>query len=214
MADDTVLAASAVERRRLADLLETLTPVQLATPSLCGDWDVRAVAAHLVSALAPRPRDLLAALLHSRGRLHRANAEHAVRVARRPFPELVAELRSRADSRLAPPVVGPRGPLTDVLVHTGDIAVPLGLPHQPAADAVRLALAFVTTGRPIGFVRRGRLAGLELVADDLGWSWGAGPEVAGRGIDLLMAACGRAALLDRLHGPGVEVLRGRTAEVR
>jgi hypothetical protein len=32
--------------------------------------------------------------------------------------------------------------------------------------------------------------------DDLDGSWGEGEPVEGRGIDLLMAACGRAALLD------------------
>jgi hypothetical protein len=135
----------------------------------------------------------------------------ARRAAGRPASDLVAELRRRAGSRTAPPVTGPRAPLTDVLVHAGDIRLPLGLPHEPAADGVRAALDFVTTGRPVGFMPRGRLAGLRLVAEDLDRSWGEGEEVGGRGIDLLMAACGRPAALERLHGPGADLLTRRLA---
>ncbi|HEU0101633.1 MAG TPA: maleylpyruvate isomerase family mycothiol-dependent enzyme [Mycobacteriales bacterium] len=200
---DTVFAASAAGRRALADLLDTLDEGQLATPSLCGLWDVRTVAAHLCAAVTPSPVGFVLALLKSGGRPHRANDAYARTVAQRPFPELVQQLRQHAGSRFSPPVVGPRGPLTDVLVHTGDITVPLGLAYDPPAGHVRIALDFVTAGRPIGFVPRGRLAGLELVADDLGWSWGSGPRVSGRGVDLLMAACGRSALVPALTGPGV-----------
>jgi hypothetical protein len=99
--------------------------------------------------------------------------------------------------------------LTDALVHAGDMTVPLGLPHDPAADHVRMALDFVTGGRPIGFVPRGRLTGIRLVADDLDGEWGEGEPVAGRGIDLLMAACGRAALLEKLRGVGAVTLAAR-----
>ncbi len=206
---DDVFAASAAERRALADTLDRLDDAQLATPSLCGGWDVRTVAAHLASAVLPSKGAFLVALLRSGFRPHVANDHEARRVAARPFPEVVHALRANADSRFAPPVVGARGPLTDALVHGADVCVPLGLPHHPAGDHVRLALDFVTSGRPVGFVPRGRLLGLELVADDLGWSWGAGDRVAGRGIDVLAAACGRTAVLDRLLGPGCTPLRRR-----
>jgi hypothetical protein len=88
--------------------------------------------------------------------------------------------------------------------------LPLALAYDPGRCAVRTALDFVTTGRPIGFVSRGRLHGLRLVATDLDWSWGAGPSTSGRGIDLLMAACGRAPVMDRLHGPGADQLCQRS----
>lgn len=122
--------------------------------------------------------------------------------------ETVSLLRERANSRFTPPLTGPRAPLTDVLVHEGDMRVALGLPHNPEAPAVRISLD-VTTGRPVGFVPRGRLRGLRLTATDLDWSWGNGVEAVGRGIDLLMAACGRSAVLSQLHGPGRELLAGR-----
>jgi hypothetical protein len=74
---------------------------------------------------------------------------------------------------------------------------------------VRLALEFVTTGRPVGFVPKGRLDKLRLVCDDVKWSWGSGAAISGRGIDVLMAACGRSAVIDRLSGLGVAVLSER-----
>lgn len=209
MTSETVFAASAVERRAVADLITDLDDGQLATPSLCAGWDVRTVAAHLASAVAPSGRTFLVAVLRSGGNLHRANDAVARREARRPVADLARTLRTHAGSRFAPPVTGPRGPLTDVLVHAGDMRLPLGLPHEPAVTHVRLALDFVTQGRPVGFVPRRRLQGLRLVAEDLDWSSGDGELLSGRGIDLLMASCGRAPVLTRLHGPGGEILRRR-----
>ncbi|WP_345713040.1 maleylpyruvate isomerase family mycothiol-dependent enzyme [Kineococcus glutinatus] len=207
---DAVVAATAAERRRFADLLARLDAAQLAAPSLCAGWDVRTVAGHLVAALDVPLGAFLLAALHRGGRLHRANDDLARRSARRPVAELVAVLRERAENRSAPPVVGLRGPLADVLVHTGDVALPLGLPHDPPPAAVRIALEFATTGRPVGFVRRGALSGLRLVAADCEFAWGGGHEVRGRGIDVLLAACGRAAAASRLQGAGVPLLLRRT----
>jgi len=94
-------------------------------------------------------------------------------------------------------------------VHEGDMRLPLGLALGPDTAAVRTALEFVTTGRPVGFVPRTRLRGLRLVASDLDWSWGDGAEVHGRGIHLLMATCGRAAVLPHLTGAGRSSLENR-----
>jgi hypothetical protein len=44
--------------------------------------------------------------------------------------------------------------------------------------------------------------GVRLVATDLDWSHGNGPEVRGSGEALLMAMAGRPAALDDLDGPG------------
>jgi len=204
-----VFPAVAAGRRSVADLLEGLDEQQLTSPSLCAGWDVRTVGAHLAGAAAPALGTFLVAVMRAGGRVHRANDAAAHRAARRPVAETVARLRQHADNRSAPPVTGPRAPLTDVLVHEGDIRLPLGLAYDPDAAAVRTALEFVTTGRPVGFVPRGRLTGLRLVATNLDWSWGSGPETSGLGVDLLMAACGRTAALPQLEGPGSRLLRER-----
>lgn len=208
-ADDPVLLAAAAQRRGLADLIDSLDDAQLATPSLCAGWDVRTVAGHLVAPLILTPRSLVTALVRARGSLDTANTLMARDVAERPPPELADLLRRHAGSRFAPPVTGPRAPLTDTLVHGGDIRLPLGIAHDPDHDAVRLCLEFVTTGRPVGFLPRGRLRGLRLAATDQDGAWGDGDAVTGRGIDLLMAACGRTATLPGLTGPGAALLAER-----
>jgi uncharacterized protein (TIGR03083 family) len=209
MPDDPVFTAAAEQRRGLADLVESLDEAQLATPSLCAGWDVRTVAGHLVAPLILTPRSLVTTLVRARGSLDTANTLMARDVARRPVSELAALLRQHAGSSFAPPVTGPRGPLTDALVHGGDMRLPLGIPHDPAPAAVRHCLDFVTAGRPIGFLPRGRLRGLRLQAADQDWAWGEGDAVTGRGIDLLMAACGRTATLPALAGPGSALLAER-----
>ncbi|MGY1856045.1 maleylpyruvate isomerase family mycothiol-dependent enzyme [Modestobacter sp. SYSU DS0290] len=212
MQDPDPFVLAAVRRRAVADLIAGLDDAQLATPSLCAGWDVRTVGAHLADAAAPGALGEFARdLVRARGRLHRANDEAARRAGRRPVAETVALLRERADSRFTPPVTGPRAPLTEVLVHEGDMRLPLGLPFAPDPAAVRVALEFVTTGRPVGFVPRGRLRGLRLVATDLDWSAGDGAEVRGRGVDLLLAACGRGAVLPELDGPGRRLLEDRSS---
>ena len=45
---ETAWATLAAERRAFADLLETLTPEQWATPSLCDAWSVGDVATHMM----------------------------------------------------------------------------------------------------------------------------------------------------------------------
>jgi uncharacterized protein (TIGR03083 family) len=210
-ADDVVFAASAAERRGIADLIDSLDDTQLNTPSLCVGWSVRTVAGHLAAAVAPGKLGFVVELVRSRGRPHVANDAIARRYAARPVAELSAGLRRHAESRFAPPGVGARGPLTDALVHGGDMRVPLGIPHAPDPEYVRPSLEFVTTGRPIGFVPRGALHGLRLVATDLDWVWGDGVPVEGRGIDLVMVACGRAAVLPQLTGAGSALLRDRLA---
>jgi len=204
-----VFPAVAAGRCSVADLLEGLDEQQLATPSLCAGWNVRTVGAHLAEAAAPALGAFLVAVVRAGGRVHRANDASARRAARRSVAELAALLRERAEDRSAPPITGPRALLTDVLVHEGDMRLPLGLPYDPDAAAVRTALDFVTTGRPVGFVPRGRLTGLRLHATDLDWSWGDGPATQGLGMDLLMAACGRATVLSQLEGPGSRLLRER-----
>ena len=58
---------------------------------------------------------------------------------------------------------------------------------------------------------KARTAGLRLVADDLDWSHGDGPEVMGSGEAILLVATGRRQALDELKGEGVETLRRRMA---
>ena len=57
---------------------------------------------------------------------------------------------------------------------------------------------------------RKRANGLRLVATDIGWSAGTGPEVRGRGETLLMALAGRSVGATALEGDGVAAFTERT----
>jgi uncharacterized protein (TIGR03083 family) len=207
-------AMIADERRRTADLIESLSAEQLDTPSLCGEWTVKQVAGHLLAAIAAPWSVLLPTIVRSGFRLHRANAMLARRMADRPAHELAAALRSNADNRFKPPVVGFAGQLTDQQVHGQDMRRPLGIAHTLDPDRVRISLDFLVGGRATGFVPKGRPDGLRFEATDQAWTWGSGPGVRGTGEALMMALTGRAVVLSELDGDGVAVLRDRLAGVR
>ncbi|SNY34004.1 maleylpyruvate isomerase family mycothiol-dependent enzyme [Paractinoplanes atraurantiacus] len=205
----SINAAIAQERRRTADLLESLTPSQLAVRSLCGDWTVREVAAHLLAAVEAPRGATLSAMMRSGFRLHRANALLAQSLGRLPVEEIADGLRRNADNDFKPPVVGYPGQLTDLLVHGQDIRRPLGLPHRLPLDSLRIALDFLTTGRPVGFTKKAWLAGLSFASSDLDWSFGSGPLVTAPAEALMMAMTGRRAVVGELEGPGVRLLASR-----
>jgi uncharacterized protein (TIGR03083 family) len=170
MEREQIFAAVAAERRRIADLLDSLDEDALATPSLCAGWDVKTVAAHLVSVVADSFWTFQLAALRHRG-FNRAIDELAHNRADAPATEIARTLRQRADHRLSPPLTGPRSGLTDVLVHGGDIQIPLGLPFRPDDEQLRWALDFLTGPLPLGFVPRGRLSGIALHSTDIGRQW-------------------------------------------
>jgi hypothetical protein len=104
---------------------------------------------------------------------------------------------------------GPVAALTEIMIHTGDIYHPLRLAHDAPEQCVAAALTFVVDMRPLGIVARRSLVGLAFAANDSDVATGDGEELRGRGIDLMMAAGGRAGVLSALSGPGVDVLRSR-----
>lgn len=208
MERDQIHAATAQERRRIADLIDDLDEAQLATPSLCAGWDVKTVAAHLVSILAEGTLRVTW-LGARRGSPDRAIDELARRRAQRPAAEIAASLRDLADHRYWRPPPQAPGLLAEVLAHSGDIRIPLGLPFEPDPQPTAIALDFLTGPVPIGLVPLGRLRGIRLQATDIDRTWGKGQEIRGRSAELLMAAVGRNAVLDALDGPGLPSLRQR-----
>jgi uncharacterized protein (TIGR03083 family) len=200
-------AATARERRRIADLIDDLDD-QLATPSLCAGWDVKTVGAHLVSVLAEG--SLRVTWLGLRpGGSDRAIDGAARRSAQLPASEIAARLRDLADRRYWRPPPQAPGLLAEVLVHGGDMRIPLELPFEPDPRLTVTALDFLTGPVPIGLVPLRRLRGIRCWANDIDRTWGKGAEIHGRAAELLMATVGRTAVLDALDGPGLALLRQR-----
>jgi uncharacterized protein (TIGR03083 family) len=203
-------ATIARQRRELADLLDGLTDDEWERPSLCAQWRVRDVVAHLVlTPQPPSPGRLLAGAVRVRGDFDRLNRDLAVAHADAAPADLVAQLREHAGSRRRAVVTTYRNLHFDVLVHVQDIAVPLGRSVPMPVDAARVGLERVwTMGWP--FHARRELAGVRLTATDTDWAVGDGPGVRGPTEALLLLATGRtAAALDRLAGPGVAQLADR-----
>ena len=205
---ERLFTAIANERREIATLIDGLDDTQLATPSLCVGWDVKTVAAHLACSVTDGVSVAMRRALR-RGSLARAIDELARCRAQLPAAEIVTTLRQRADYPLSPPVFGPVSPFADILVHDGDIRIPLSLPFEPDPQQVAVALDFLTGPWPFGFVPLGRLWGVSLHGTDIDRSWGKGAEIRGHAAALMMAVSGRTALLDNLDGPGLPLLRQR-----
>jgi uncharacterized protein (TIGR03083 family) len=201
-------AAVANQRRQIATLAEGLNDIQMATPSLCSGWDVKTVVAHLVASVSEGFWGTMR-MASRHGSMAHAIDELARRRAQLPAAEIVASLRQRADYRLSPPVFGPVAPFTDILIHGGDIRIPLNLPFEPDPELVALALDFLTGPWPFGFVPLGRLRGISLRCTDIDRSWSKGTEVRGPAAALMMAVSGRTALMHNLDGPGLPLLRQR-----
>ena len=204
-------AAIADERRSLAEQVSGLTDGQQATPSLCSEWSVRDVVAHLVVPLEVSTPRFLLAMLACRGNFDRTNVRLARDQARRPFGEITEVLRRKAGSRFTPPGAGPEAPLTDLVVHGLDIRWPLGLPRTVPEERLRTSLTYLTDAPVGGVVATGTLDGLRFEADDIDWAHGSGPTVSGSAEALLLAITGRPTALDHLSGDGVPTLRSRLA---
>jgi uncharacterized protein (TIGR03083 family) len=196
------------ERTALADLLATLSPEEWAHPSLCADWSVRDVAAHVISAPEATVGQTAAAIIRAKGSFDRANHDFAQRLATRPDEAIVADYRRLAESRRLAPGTTCKDALVDVLVHTQDIAIPLGRTHEMPREAAR-ASASAFAQRSFPFKARQRLADLRLEATDIDWSTGQGPLVRGPIAALLLLVTGRPAALAWLEGDGLQLLRQR-----
>ncbi|HEX8870142.1 MAG TPA: maleylpyruvate isomerase family mycothiol-dependent enzyme [Lentzea sp.] len=190
------------ERAKTADLLANLTDVEWTYPSLCEGWTVREVAAHLSLANRVGMGTVIREYVKARGSFNRMVDQTARAEARRPTKELVAALRDAVGVHKLAPGQSLKNAMMDVMVHTQDMAIPLGIErHMPIEAAVVSADDLWRIGFP--FHARKRLAGYRLVATDADWSAGEGTEVSGPIEALLMLLAGRTATIPRLTGISV-----------
>jgi uncharacterized protein (TIGR03083 family) len=196
------------ERRALAADLQTVTGDQWDTPSLCSNWTVRDVLAHMTSAATLTPPSFFGKLISSGFSFDKVQ-ESGVAAQRGSSPaETLAHFEGVVDSVKHPP--GPNTTwLGEVIVHSEDIRRPLGIKHSYPTDAV-VAVAHFYQGSNMLIGSKRRISGLTLHATDAEWSHGTGPEVAGPILSLVLAMTGRTVALDDLTGDGVATLRTRS----
>ncbi|TQM13956.1 maleylpyruvate isomerase family mycothiol-dependent enzyme [Pseudonocardia kunmingensis] len=195
------------ERADLAELLAELTPQQWDAPTLCTEWRVRDVVTHMISYEGLRHRDVARRALRAGFRPSRLNTLGVIERGDEDPAELLARLREQLEPTGLTAGFGGRVALLDGVIHHQDIRRPLGLPRAVPAERLRPALEFARFAPPIGAFWRAR--GLRLVATDLVWAAGRGPELRGPGEALLMAMAGRRGVVDELTGPGRDVLAAR-----
>ena len=196
------------ERAALVADLEGLDQARWATPSLARGWTVEDVLAHLVATAKMTPPRFFSMLLASGLRFNAMSAKALAAEKGPTGAETLARYRAVLDQTKHPP-----GPLEamvgEQVVHGEDIRRPLGLGHTYPADVlVGVADFYRKSNLLLGGKRRVR--GLHLQASDMDWSTGAGPEVTGPMLDLVLVIAGRPAGLDNLTGEGLSALKSRT----
>jgi uncharacterized protein (TIGR03083 family) len=188
-------------RRELAALLDGLSADQWDTPSLCDDWTVAQVTAHLTMPLRYSTPRFLSELAKAGGRFQRMSDGVALRDAALPKIELIAALHDHAERRWKPPGGGYEGALTHDVIHSLDITGPLGLERHIPPEAMKAVLDTVAAAKSRRYfgVDTG---GIELRAVDLDWSSGSGAPLLGRAQDLALLLTGRRVPLGAFSGEG------------
>jgi uncharacterized protein (TIGR03083 family) len=195
------------ERESLADDLADLPAQRWSTPSLCTEWDVHDVLAHLLSAAKMTPPKFAANFAAAGFNFDRFAAKQVAREGAGGPTATLEAFRAAIPRSSAPP--GPKETwLGEAFVHGEDIRRPLGIPHvYPTPEVCRTIGFYARSNAIIG--GRTRVAGLTLTATDADFSVGTGPVVEGPAISLLLAASGRKSAHEQLSGPGLQTLRDR-----
>lgn len=195
------------ERVALADDLGGLSTEQWHTPSLCDEWDVHQVLAHLLASAKMTPARFLTRFASAGFSFDRFTSRQVAAESAGGPAVTLAAFHEAARRESAPP--GPKDTwLGEAFVHGEDIRRPLGIARDYPVHEVARALAFYASSNAIIGGKK-RVAGLTLKASDTDVSIGSGSLVEGPVISLLLAASGRPTALDELSGPGVDVLRQR-----
>lgn len=187
---ELIVSETHAERRRMAQLLSSLTPEQWGAASLCEGWAVRDVVAHTTMPFRYSTGRFVLGMIRAGGRFN-AFADRAARkdAAELGDARLLRALEDNIEHPWRPPGGGRLGALAHDVIHGVDITEALGLPGPPAA---RIALA---VGRPAKRQLRYfgvDLDGIRLVATDGDLRIGDGPrEVPLTSKEILLVVTGR-----------------------
>lgn len=215
MSDASALAAlTRSQREGFVDTLEGLSPDQWLIPSLCSEWRVVDVAAHLAWAPVLGPAAGAVAMVRHGFSMNRMIARSAVEWSARGREAILDQLRDNARTGARPIGMPPVAALADAVVHGLDVRRPLGLPGQVPSESLA-PLADFALGTPwpltavVGGSARRRVANVRLVAADTDWAHGEGPEVRGSAEELLLLLYGRHVPRGAIVGDGVPLLASR-----
>ena len=195
------------ERKALASDLGSIQADQWSTTSLCTEWTVRDVLAHMTATAKMSPPAFFVKLAGSGFKFGTVQSNGIAAEKGSSPADTLAGFEAIVTSTGHPP--GPPDTmLGETIVHSEDIRRALGLKHAyPTEAVVQTADFFKRSNLIIGTKRR--ITGLKLRATDTEWSTGDGPEVTGPILALLLAMTGRKPAASELTGEGVETFATR-----
>jgi uncharacterized protein (TIGR03083 family) len=195
------------ERADLADLLAGLSPEQWNADTLCTEWRVRDVVAHIFSFEELTRVGVVGQFLAGGLRPDRINQRLVDAYADRSPDQLLTLAKKHQRPEGLTAGFGGRIALCDGMIHQQDIRRPLGLVRDIPPDRMLATLDFARAA-PLIHAKK-RIRGLTLTATDLDWTTGQGPGVEGPAEALLMAIAGRRGVVTELSGPGQPLLAQR-----
>jgi hypothetical protein len=193
-----------LQQRNLADVFSHFSDEQFAKNSLCSEFTMHLVLAHLVAEQTTSP--LKRGLTVARHRRNRplAQLELAKRVGEAGSAALLkqyATIIEQSDD-LSPKLVVQR--MADTVIHTVDVCRPLGLDVPMVEFDFAAVLAFLASDTALLEFVAAPLPNVTFVATDAVWRAGRGPEVTGASLDLALAMTARPNATRGLSGPGIE----------
>jgi uncharacterized protein (TIGR03083 family) len=191
------LASLEAERREILELYRSLSPAEWAHTTLCTLWTARDLLAHLITNETPP----LWAFITGGFSLDRANQKRIDGLKYLSNEQLLERWASMVVPK-GMPALSPETYLADEWVHHQDVRWALDRSRQQ--DQARLRLVLSTLPR----LYKKRIAGLHLIASDLGWEYGepGQPGVRGSAEALAMGIANRPAARELLTGSGLERL--------
>jgi uncharacterized protein (TIGR03083 family) len=194
----------------------TLTADDWSAPSLCDEWTNHDVLAHLVVGYGGGLGPMVAEMYRQGGSFDGANTALACTLAATRTPaELLDDFARLIDQPRGTGRLLPRRMMVgDHVTHELDILYALDRDPDVRADVVvgvlKTQVSLPSPFVPAFFNSRG----LRLVATDVDWAHGEGPEVRGRATELVSVLGNRPKMLPRLSGDGVADLSSRVLSRR
>ncbi len=205
--DDRLWTLAHAERAALAGDLAAFDDEKWRHATLCAQWNVEEVVAHLTAAASLNQWRWMRSMLSARFRVDVHNERQMIEHRGSHPAETLDLFRSIITSTTSP--LGPTAAyLGEVLVHAQDIRQPLRLPQTPTVDALTPVADFYAR-RNFAVRSRTAAAGLQLRAHDGPFAAGTGLLVTGPTLALVMSMAGRTPYMEQLDGPGVPTLRAR-----
>jgi uncharacterized protein (TIGR03083 family) len=195
----------AARRVDLARWARQLDPAHADAPSWCTGWRVREVLGHLVHLAEASQFGMARDVVKLGPSPDRALDRAARELGARPVRELAGRLERAAHGQFH--VLGSPAPvaLAEVIVHGCDMTRTLEVPDDVEPS---VAVPLVKLYRRIGrfAFHAAPSARATLVATDAPVSLGAGPEVRGTALDLLLLLANRRQVVANLAAPGLSLL--------